>query len=220
MSRLFILLAFVCVLTSCNNENDAEKTQDQTSSPGEGAELKQETYEETLACLQDPFHICESGIQSASLQDYLADVMIEPLNVAQLGDSLDEGNGYVWLVRTLHMDKGKVYIEGNFIDERKADEEEINSSRVNRIRIESPQFYTQEGLTVGKTLGDLLEVYSDSAFYLVSQPDYGVLDLSRFNSHIHFLVELDSARMEALESEASPLSKVPSSQAIRSIVIM
>ncbi|MEL6132958.1 MAG: hypothetical protein AAFR59_06295, partial [Bacteroidota bacterium] len=217
----FFALMLLPFLWSCGGEeNKTEKQEAADASAEEMTTLEQETYEETVACMKDPYHICESGIQSANLNDYIADIMVEPLDVQSVGDSLDEGNGYVWLVRTLHMDEGQVLVEGNFIDDRKATEETLNQSQINRIRIESEQFYTEEGIKVGQTLSDLLKVYTDSAFYIVSQPDYGVLDLSRFNSRIHYLIEIDVDLMEGLESAAAPLSEVPGSQAIRSIVIM
>ena len=216
MKHFIVLLFSALFLIACNSSDSKEE---QEAKPGE-TPLEEYTYEDVVQCLQDPYHICEGGIQSASLGGYLADIILNTLDATEERETLENGSGYVWLVRTVNLLEGKMMIEGEFIDERQADSTSINDSKINRIRIESNLFSTEEDLKVGDRVEDILKVYPDASFYFATLPDYGVADISRFNSRIHYLIPLTKEQMASADTAAQPFDYIPKGQKIQAIVIM
>lgn len=154
----------------------------------------------------------------AAMGDYLAEVdwEAETDEAVEITDSLESQGGYLWLTRSIDLAEGRLLIEGEFIDERVANDTLLSESKINRIRIESPSFRTMEGIRVGSTTADLMKAFPNADMGLIPLTAYGLMDVQPDSSHIHFLIPLPENLPE--EGPISP-EMLPADGEVRMIVI-
>lgn len=98
-------------------------------------------------------------------------------------------DGYVWMMREMVLDTGKIVFEGDFYDEKRVSEELLQESSLSRIRIESPMLQLENGLKTGMTYGTLKTFYPESSWELTYIPNYKMVDImSSEAASIHFLI--------------------------------
>ncbi|MEM9986987.1 MAG: hypothetical protein AAF804_17990 [Bacteroidota bacterium] len=158
------------------------------------------------------------GLRFVRLQDSLASIQPQGSNLIGMRDTLEHANGYIWLSRILDLQDGQIILDGDFIDDRQATQALIDGSQVNRIRIESPSFETQEGLKVGSTFAELMKAFRDSTLYIDPLPDYQMLQVQVPNMGMFYLFE-EPKLLENGQLEISP-GDLPSDLPIRAIVVM
>ncbi|MEZ4829985.1 MAG: hypothetical protein R3C61_27435 [Bacteroidia bacterium] len=209
------LLVFVCWLSACG---PASESKDQETAPDSLSTSGMSKAE--IECFSHPDFICESGLNFVRLGDYVSDVRLSTLSEAQVQDSLENGNGYIWLVRTLHMPEGKIIVEGEFLDERFASDSLISASKVNRIRVESPMFRTPADLHVGSTLAQLLEKYDAASIQVFSLPEYESINIQVGAEHYLYLIRDKGNQIAQAEGNALTVSSIPQQSVIAAIVVM
>ena len=125
------------------------------------------------------FHLGESFFKLDSVD------IPYPLTEVQL---LKE-DGYVWMMREMVLDTGKIVFEGDFFDESRVTEELLQESSLSRIRVESPMLQLENGIKTGMTYGRLKSHYPESTWELTYIPNYKMVDIMASESaSIHFLV--------------------------------
>jgi hypothetical protein len=164
--------------------------------------------------------IYRDGVDSIRLGIKLFDLNLDSYNISHVGDSVEEGNGYLWLSRTLHLKDGELVLEGNFIDERQYNEEELSKSVLNRVRISDPSFQTSSGLAVGQSLADIQRSLGEYQPQVTPLPQVGLVDIEDRQGHIHYLVEADMTVFSVILEQANPLSVIPQENKIKHIVVM
>ncbi len=158
------------------------------------------------------------GLRFVRLQDSLASIQPQGSNLVSMRDTLEHANGYIWLSRILDLQDGQIILDGDFIDDRQATQALIDASQVNRIRIESPSFETQEGLKVGSTFADLIKAFHDSTLYIDPLPDFQMLQVQIPNMGMYYLFE-EPKQLDSGQLDISP-DHVPSDLPIKAIVVM
>lgn len=199
---IFVILASVLALVSCQQEE---------SQKGTPKKKKKISFSTT---------IFRDGLDFVRLGDKLADLNLEELGFTEVGDSLEEAGGYMWLSRTLPVEDGQIILEGDFIDDRQFSEEKLGESLLNRIRISTPSFKTAEQISVGMSLEQLQKANGERKFFVTPLPRDGLVDLEDENGHIHYLIEADMTVFSVIMEQADPLSVIPSQNKIKYIVVM
>ncbi len=124
------------------------------------------------------YNITPYGLGSVNLEDYLRKVDSLPLKGQKLiDDQVFEGD-YTWLTKTIvWKHSGKVVFEGDFFEVKKVTDQKLLSSKVNRIKIESPLFSTAQGINIGTSFEELSYVFPDSSMLITPFPDYNMIEV-------------------------------------------
>lgn len=188
----------IVFLTACKSENDSAD----------------QTEESKVAT------ILPTGIPFAELGQSMELLSQTVPNPETFADSLQADGGFAWWVRALPYEGGNIFFEGEFIDERNYSEEKLYSSKVNRIRIETPALATEEGIHIGSTFKKLMEVKGDKTLTPTPIPSLGYLDVEDEAGHIHYLFKLDQEVFQNILEQANLLSVIPEETPVSMIVIM
>lgn len=213
---IIALLLFCCLIQSCEEE--------QHPSQEEPVILPDAVNPDGFAGVDPMYRIEPLGLRFAGLGQALneMDTLVPGLGILQ--DTLVYDQGYFLATRTLHLNDGVVVVEGEYIDENEVNDTLIESSSVNRIRIESPSFRTASGLGVDMRLGVLQATYPEDDFYINPILGYGALDISRVSdTHIHYLISdpgNELARATMSQGEELTMEALPSDVQIFAIVLM
>ncbi|WNJ20408.1 hypothetical protein [Pontibacter sp. G13] len=222
--RVFRKISFATTLflifigMACSDQADQ---QNQTEEPAvmEGNEMDA-ALEAEIACRQEPYQLCEAGINTIQLADIIADMTIPEWEIVEMTDSLESRNGYDWLIRTVHLKDGNVFLEGNFIDSHAATDSMINASILNRIRIESPSIHSHHNLKVGDPVSKLAESHPVESLVAVPIPDFGVIQVQIAESHVFYLVPDGGQTFETQEDGSISWDQMPAGAQIQSMVLM
>ncbi len=212
---LFFPLALALV-AACDQEADQRQQQDEKVLPDSV---------NTDGMAVDPAALIRpDGLWFVDLGQTLEemDTLIPGMGVLQ--DTLVQEDGYYLATRTLHLSDGVVVVEGEYIQESEASETRIAQSYVNRVRIESPFFMTEDRVSVGMKASDLGKMFPDGTFVINPIPQYETLDISlSWNAHIHYLVKDPGnaiARAISPQNREIALSDLPQDKALYAIVLM
>ncbi|MCI4667195.1 MAG: hypothetical protein MRZ79_03475 [Bacteroidia bacterium] len=200
--RILLSIFLACILFSCQQEEGEKEEPEQSSKLIVGTQIYRD------------------GLDFVRIGDDLVNLDLKKLGFVSVGDSVEEGGGYIWLSRTVDLAEGKLVFEGDFIDDRQFTDEKLNNSRLNRIRIASPAFHTAEKISVGMTLADLQAANEGREFFVTPLPREGLVDLEDPNGHIHYLVEADMTVFSIILEQANPISVIPPANTIKYIVVM
>lgn len=179
---------------------------------------------EGMATVSSQYQIQSLGLAFVDLGQPLneMDTIIPGLGVLQ--DTLMYDQGYFLATRTLHLDDGSIVIEGEYIDEAQVNDTLIAESSVNRVRIETPSFQTQKGISVGMPVGILSQRFPEMEFYINPLINYQALDITgAFDTHIHYLVQdpgNEIARKAMTSDSNILLSDIPAESELFAIVLM
>ena len=173
-------------------------------------------------CLASSGAICEYGLQFAFLGMPLTELHLEEEGV-QITDRKYTEGGYEWLGKEITFsDGGKVLLEGEFVDQGDP-AKRLPFSTTNRIRVESKQFRTINGISVGSPIADLRSQFPDSAFRVLYIPEYQTVDISLPEiSRLHFNVQgTDSLAAQANGNLLPlPIGNLNEDETISAIVIV
>ena len=135
----------------------------------------------------------------------------------------NQEQGYVWLIREMALDSGKVTFEGNYFKEQDISETDLRNSYVNRIRIESPMLTLANGVKTGITYGELKGRLNYAELELILLTDYRMIDISAPDMPTaHFLFPCPDTLMvdsTALAIQIPPGS-LPENSPMEAIVIL
>lgn len=150
---------------------------------GESTQPSQEAGEEASASspadtLCGPGLICPDGLSFIQLGDYIQDIDTFQVDTRNILDELITEGGYHWVTRTVSFPEGEVIIEGDFIPVEQANDTLLSMSRVNRLRIESADFSTPEGIHVGSPFASLLEIFDQAQLEIIPLPQYSVIQIA------------------------------------------
>lgn len=214
---------FVCLCgLACNSASqspEAEPREDQVVELSEAEKAE-------LLCLESGNSICQSGIgigengeMLVRIGDFIGDILPEG-EFFSIEDSVEEQEGFIWAIRTIHDSQGTVILEGNFIDVREqALDSLLQESTVNRIRVLNSLFRTPIHLGVGSSFSELLAVFDATSLGLVHLPDFGYIDIQVDQSRIHYLLS-DEFLPEYLDENGIVPSSIPAEARIGMIVVM
>lgn len=214
-----ITLIFLVALlfAACGKEGSAPKND-------EDLILPDSVNTEGMATVSSEFQIQSLGLAFVDLGQPLneMDTIVPGLGVLQ--DTLMYDQGYFLATRTLHLEDGAIVIEGEYIDEEEVNDTLIAGSSVNRVRIESPSFQTQQGISVGMPLQTLANRFPGEEFYINPLLNYQALDITgAFDTHIHYLIQdpgNEIARKAMTASQEISLSDLPADSELFAIVLM
>ncbi|MEM7035762.1 MAG: hypothetical protein AAF570_02210 [Bacteroidota bacterium] len=131
-----------------------------------------------VACAGRKKMIRSSGLHAIKLGDALPAPGTKALKGVALRDTLLEDGEYTWRASMMQYKNGPVYLEEDF----------YRSEQLNRIRIETPDLKLRNGLRVGKTVSDLVEVGGE--WFVSPLPRFKLFDVySRKFPRVHFLVD-------------------------------
>lgn len=207
---VLMVMAFACDNQSEDNQQQEEYLPDSTNTEGMVE----------ADCFSQPDIICESGLDFVRLGDYVADVLLEELGDEDVQDSIQQGNGYEWLVRTLHLKDGKIIVEGEFFDQRESNDTLLSLSKVNRLRIESPVFHTPDQVRVGSTLDLLNQKYSPDSLLVSSIPEYQVINVQVYGQRINYHISDQGNQIATAAGNNLSIGDIPADKKISAIVIM
>lgn len=146
-------------LSSCQPEKEQEKQEETV--PGKDSLISELVdTEKDKDCPVEISLICNRGLSFAPLGVQIADLHVEEIEDVLESDSLDYEMGYVRLNRNFTFKDGSVLLEGGALAEEEATDELLSASKLSRIRIESPQFKTADGIHVGMSIRQLQELYT------------------------------------------------------------
>jgi hypothetical protein len=219
--RPLLLCALIAMLSllwiSCGSPDESQGG----TTPAEGDTLAVTPEDQPLDDCPDELDvICEDGLAFIPLGSFVSEVEVADLAAGHIQDSVESGNGYVWVSRTLHFDQGQVIVEGEFMDDRGINDTLLSSSRINRVRIESPLFRTTRDIRVGHTLQALLAAFPEGGFQVVPIPDYHAFQVRLPDSHIFYLVADTESMTEVLSPANLPVEALPQDAPIVAIVVM
>ena len=160
------------------------------------------------------------GFFFARIGEYIAQVDTEDLVPKSVEDSVENQGGYVWMTRTYHFEKGKIVLEGEFLDERQTNDTLLSASTINRLRIESPIFQTKENIHVGSLLSSLSAAYGDSLLQAQALLDYERIQVQAADSRLIFLINDPGNELSGKLGETPVISQLPEDVAISAIVVM
>jgi hypothetical protein len=216
--RLMLIALLTVCLVSCGSESDPASEEETAES---GADSMASQAEGPVDDCPDELEvICEDGLALVPLGGFVAEVQREDLAAKQVQDSLESGNGFEWISRTLHFDQGRIVVEGEFIDDRYSNDTLLSESRINRVRIESPRFRTVRGIRVGSPVSALLAAHPEGKFQVDPLPSYQAFQVRLPGSHIYYLVgDLEGEASEKSLAEYT-LATLPPDAPIIAIVVM
>lgn len=211
----FFLLPLVLLLASCGGEKGQQQQDDKI--------LPDSVNTDGMA-LDPAALIRPDGLWFVNLGQTLEemDTLIPGMGILQ--DTLIQEDGYYLATRTLHLPDGLVVVEGEYIQESEASEMRIAQSYVNRVRIESPFFMTEDQVSVGMKASELGKKYPDGPFVINPNPRYETLEiLLSWNPRIRYLVKDPGnaiARSISSQNREIALSDLPQDRELYAIVLM
>ncbi|MFK7924680.1 MAG: hypothetical protein AB8H47_22170 [Bacteroidia bacterium] len=174
-----------------------------------------------VQCLEVADQICGVGVWFAILGEQINNLPLDDLQPLEVTDSALSESGYVYIKRTIYLDGGEVVVEGTFLEEEKATEEELNLSRVHRIFFRNPSFKIPNGLKVGETVRTVMQKYEGQDLLVSSIPDYETVVIQLPNVSNMFLHFSDPANEWSSSAGENPtVEMLPASWQIREIVVM
>jgi hypothetical protein len=200
MPRFTLLFALLLFLFACREEE-------------ENGESRLPDSQEEMPL---PDSIDTRGLAFAQLESYIADVVPDTNLVLSVADTVVNQGGYLWLVRTLHTSQGPILLEGEFIDDRIANDTLLSESRINRIRIESSLFQTRQQLRVGSPLSALRQHYPDSLISVTPIPGFDMVQVQAGEESLFYLI---FAPKLATQPQVQ-LAELPADARIEAIVVM
>ncbi|MEZ4776056.1 MAG: hypothetical protein R3D00_22965 [Bacteroidia bacterium] len=214
----FTLLVLVLWgISSCSNETGEKKNQDLYLPDSINTEGMSQAE---IECFSNPDFICESGLAFVRLGDYVADVKLSSLSDDDIQDSVQNGNGFEWLVRTLHLEDGKIIVEGEFIDQRYSNDSLLAVSKVNRIRVESQKYRTPEEIHVGTSLSDFLEKFEAASVQVFPLTEFESINIQVGSQKYIYLVKDAGNRMSTAAGNEFSIDDIPAESRISAIVVM
>lgn len=174
-----------------------------------------------VQCLEVADQICGVGVWFAILGEQINNLPLDDLEPLAVTDSVLSESGYVYIKRTIYLDGGEVVVEGTFLEEEKATEEELNLSRVHRIFFRNPSFKVSNGLNVGETVRTVMQKYAGQDLVVSSIPDYETVIIQlpeAVNMFLHFSDPANAWSTSA--GENLKIEMLPASWQIREIVVM
>lgn len=165
--RLLLLLSLT-VLIACKEEKAQDESEDQF--------LPDSVNTDGMAVAPE-FLISPQGLAFVELGTSINDLPEAPLGDTLYMDTLVSEGGYDWVTRTLHLDDGRIVVEGNYLDSRVANDTALSLSQVNRIQVYSPRFMTREGLGVGSKVRQLQEVVAGQSVFINPIVGYDALEI-------------------------------------------
>ncbi|MEM9719642.1 MAG: hypothetical protein AAGA10_10360 [Bacteroidota bacterium] len=168
-------------------------------------------------------HIQDQGLSFISIGDRYTrlDSLDIPYKLTETAYTQEQG--YIWLVREMFLDSGKVTFEGNYFKEESLNETDIQNSHLNRIRIESPQLSLPNGIKTGMTFKKLKEKLNDAELELILLNDYNIIDISAPEvSNAHFLFPCpDTLSVDSSSIVVQlPPTSLPENSLMEAIVIL
>jgi hypothetical protein len=173
-------------------------------------------------CLADTQRlICEFGVTQIAILGFPMDELILDKSI-RIKDTLYIQGGYQWRGQELALTDGSmVYLEGNFVDEGDPGNQ-LPISIVNRIRVESSQYETVEGIKVGMPFSELKQKLSEDQYVAIYIPSVGMVDITlpelsglHFNVPLNVEVDLE----EGYQGKEISTQFIPDSAQIHSIVV-
>ena len=148
-----------------------------------------------IACSSEPTQkatwdlgIRDEGLSFISIGDSYTRLDSLELPFPMSEPIFNQEQGYVWLVREMVLDSGKVTFEGNYFKDQDVSEIEIQKSYVNRIRIESPMLSLSNGVKTGISFKELKGKLNHAELESILLTDYRMIDVSAPEvSTAHFL---------------------------------
>lgn len=212
---LLCLIAFL--VSACGKEGGSPKTE-------EDLILPDSVNTEGMATVSSEFLIQSLGLAFVDLGQPLNEMDTIVPGIGILQDTLMYDQGYFLATRTLHLEDGAIVIEGEYIDEEEVNDTLIAGSSVNRVRIESPSFQTQQGISVGMILETLTDRFPEEEFYINPLLKYEALDITgAFDTHIHYLIQDPGnqlAREAMTANKELTLKDLPADSELFAIVLM
>lgn len=174
-----------------------------------------------VQCLEVADQICGAGVWFAILGEQINNLPIDDLKPLSVEDSALSESGYVYIKRTIYLDGGEVIVEGTFLEEEKATEEDLNLSKVHRIFFRNPSFRIPNGLKVGETVRKVMQKYDGQDLVISTIPDYETVVIQLPDAANMFLHFSDPANeWSSSAGENLKIEMLPASWQIREIVVM
>ena len=211
----FLSLFALGMMVGCGPEKEETSSVDLPADSTEVAET-----EGAQPCAE-PDRICPDGLSFVALGQYVANVGPQELfEAGRIRDTLQSGNGYVWLTRILQFDEGAILVEGDFIDDRELTQDKVDASQVNRIQVQTPAYSTAQGLRVGSTFADLQAAFPDSTLYLDPIPEYQAVAVQVQGLPLFFNFVEKTPELSAQADRSLSPEMMPADLEISSIVVM
>ena len=153
--------------------------------------------------------ISEKGLKFIKLGDPMPAEGLKRYKGHAVRDTTYDEGGYRWRAVIMDYKDGEVYIEEDFLGEKK----------VNRIRVESAKLSVNKEIVVGMSFGELKTRANDwDIIYLYS---YGLLDVTSVSSyHIHYLIKDEKTPAKQYEKEKIEPDDINDDAKVIGIVIM
>lgn len=220
MNRNFLFslaLLATLIIIACG----PEKEPDEVSRSVETDTIAEPSLDPMVQCLEVADQICGAGVWFAILGEQINNLPIDDLEPREVADSALSDGGYVYIKRTIYLDQGEVVVEGTFLEEGNATDEDLNNSKVHRIFFRNPTFHTPTGLEVGNTVLQLREAYAGEELPVSVIPDYETVVVQlpgAGNMFVHFTDAENEWSSQAGESLS--IDMLPTSWQTREIVVM
>ncbi|MEL7339322.1 MAG: hypothetical protein AAGM67_02465 [Bacteroidota bacterium] len=219
MTRNLFFLALLATLglIACGGEKQSEED----SLIAQTDTIVEPSLDPMVQCLEVADQICGAGVWFAILGEQINNLPIDDLQAREVADSALADGGYVYIKRTIYLDQGEVVVEGTFLEEANATDQDLNTSKVHRIFFRNPNFHTPEGLEVGNTVLQLRDTYAGEELAVSVIPDYEtvVVQLPGVgNMFAHFTDPGNAWSTQVGESLS--IDMLPPSWQVREIVVM
>ncbi|MEL7535369.1 MAG: hypothetical protein AAFN10_29025, partial [Bacteroidota bacterium] len=216
-SLKYCCLALLATTLALACESEKEPSQAKV----EADTLNQIEQDPMVQCLEVADQICGAGVWFAILGEQINNLPLDDLEALEVADSALSESGYVYIKRTIYLDGGEVVVEGTFLEEEKATEEELNVSKVHRIFFRNPSFRTLSDLKVGETVRAVMDKYQGQQLEVSVIPDYETVVVQLPDEGNMFLHFSDPANeWSSSAGENLSIESLPASWQIREIVVM
>lgn len=119
-----------------------------------------------------------------------------------------------WNVRMLRFDNGTVYLEADFEE----------GFLLNRIRIETPEYHTKNGIGVGSTVAEVTKAYEGENLQVLPFEEYGVMEIVRpiivGNASNRMIFHIPLGTWFKPEQESYGLADLPQDAKVVRVVLM
>lgn len=214
---LFLLFILAAGLLACTEENQSAK---QTSPEPIAPNAISEEQQALLDCLSEPSQICQIGLWFAMLEDPISDLPLEDILPKEIADSVISEGEYAVVRRTVYLEEGEVVVEGEYIEEAQATEENLNASKVNRIYIRSSEYHTQDSVRIGDSVQKLIDLYGAEGFEVGAIPAYQTISVSRVDDpHLFYHFTDKGNEIGTSAGEQLSIADLPKDWRMREIVV-
>ncbi len=217
MSKYWLLTSFTGLLAlalACTTPSSEKQTSEVPP-----ADTLAKNDQSAHSCPAAPHGICNQGLRFAHLGDTLVDLEV-PIEGSLVQDTLYHASGYYWRAFTVAFAEGEVIIEGDFIDERSATDQQVLASQVNRVRVEAPFFRTEAGIRVGSSFNDLLRAFPEEDFFFDPIPEFQVLQVQVGARNIFYLLREETPELATGDAGIITPDMIPQDARISAIVVM